>query len=118
VTYEVYLIGNRNHWYVGSTNRDAMTRFKELTYGTNPSPVRAKLRELGPDAFELTVLERSSTGDPIEAEARWYDWYLAHDPRQTLNGHRPHVLGPRDLQPFREDLPAVEKWAKETGRLK
>jgi hypothetical protein len=89
VIYEIYLIENDSFWYVGSTTRGAQRRFKEHRAGYDPySLVQAKIRDLGPESFSFRVIE-CAQGDPIEAETRWYDWYLTHDSRQTLNGKRP-----------------------------
>lgn len=88
--YEIYLITTPGYWYVGSTIKGAQKRFAQHLGGKKSGAPRLqkKIRELGLDAFQLTIVERAK-GDPIEAEQRWYDFYLAHDARQTLNGKRP-----------------------------
>jgi len=64
-------------------------RFAKHLSGHGRAPLlAAKIQELGSDAFKQIILEQDH-GDPIEAEQRWYDWYLTNDPRQTLNGRRP-----------------------------
>jgi hypothetical protein len=86
---EIYLIDSSDYWYVGSTTRGCERRFKEHIAGYDPySLVQAKIQELGAEAFSFTVVEVTEE-NPIEVEQRWYDWYLANDPRQTLNGRRP-----------------------------
>jgi hypothetical protein len=89
--YVVYLITTPGFWYAGSTTIGAKKRFKQHmgSGGQSGAPLLvAKVKELGSDAFHQTIVERGS-GDPLEAEQRWYDFYLAHDARQTLNGKRP-----------------------------
>lgn len=87
--YEIYVIESGDYWYVGSTTRGAQKRRQEHYRGHGRAPLlAAKIQELGSAAFQQTVLEQDH-GDPIEGEQRWYDWYLANDSRQTLNGKRP-----------------------------
>jgi hypothetical protein len=88
-SFEIYLIFTSDYWYVGSTTVSAQKRRKAHEAGYGRAPLLAsKMQELGPQAFSLTILEEGY-GDPIEAEQRWYDWYLTNDPRQTLNMKRP-----------------------------
>jgi group I intron endonuclease len=93
VHYEIYLLTAPGYWYVGSTTIGARNRFKLHASGQGHAPIlKAKIQELGWEAFSSTILEQDN-GDPIEAEQRWYDWYLANDSRQTLNGKRPGSWG-------------------------
>jgi hypothetical protein len=69
--------------------RGARGRFAKHLSGQGRAPkLWEKIQELGGGAFQQTIIE-AEDGNPIEAEQRWYDWYLANDPRQTLNGRRP-----------------------------
>jgi hypothetical protein len=87
--YEIYLITGPECWYVGSTTVGAQKRFERHMTGKGGAPrLKAKVAELGPEAFQQIIIEEDF-GDPIEAEQRWYDWYLANDLRQTLNAKRP-----------------------------
>jgi len=89
VHYEIYLLTAPGYWYVGSTTIGTQHRFARHLAGHSNAPILwKKIQELGSDAFSVITLE-GERGDPIEAEQRWYDWYLANDPRQTLNGKRP-----------------------------
>jgi hypothetical protein len=90
VDYEVYLITAPGYWYVGSTTRGAQRRFKEHLSGANSHAPRltAKVRSLGQNAFQQIIVE-AGYGDPIEAERRWYDFYITHDARHTLNSRPP-----------------------------
>lgn len=87
--YEIYLIHSRDYWYVGSTTRGAIKRRNEHYAGRGRAPLlKAKIRELGSEAFSFRVLE-VGMGDPIQAEQKWYDWKLTTDVRQSLNSKRP-----------------------------
>ena len=87
--YEIYLIEAPGYWYVGSTTIGAAKRFAQHRgFKSNTSLLSKKMREMGSAVFCQVVVERAY-GDPIEAEALWYDFYKAHDSRQTLNGRRP-----------------------------
>lgn len=87
--YEIYLITAPGYWYVGSTRIGAARRLAVHRRGAGGAKyLYAKMDELGVGAFGQTVVE-SSEGDQIEAEQRWYDFYIGHDSRQTLNGKRP-----------------------------
>jgi hypothetical protein len=101
-SYEIYVIESDAHWYVGSASgkHDAAHRFKMHYAGHgNARQLYSKLQELGVECFQQTVLE-SGYGDPIEAEQRWYEWYVANDPRQTLNLRSPSHWGePRPHTP-------------------
>lgn len=89
VDYEVYLIETSLYWYVGSTTIGSDARWDRHRSGHgNAHLLTAKIKDLGPEAFDHRVLEQDC-GHPIKAERRWYDWYLAHDPRQSLNGRAP-----------------------------
>jgi hypothetical protein len=86
----VYVITAPGFWYVGSTIRGAQLRFEEHMMGRNSNTVKLRqlVEQLGRCAFQQHVLERGQ-GNPIAAEQRWYDWYLANDIGETLNGKRP-----------------------------
>ena len=89
--YEIYLIEHEHYWYVGSASgrSTAAHRWHRHVIGRGGAQhLRDKIQELGVETFTMAVVERGE-GDPIEAEQRWYDWYLAYDPRCTLNGKRP-----------------------------
>jgi hypothetical protein len=87
--YEIYLITAPGYWYVGSTTVGAAIRLRQHVSGSSGAKkLYAKIQELGVEAFHQVVVE-ASVGNPIEAEQRWYDFYKAHDARQTLNGKRP-----------------------------
>ena len=90
IDYEIYLITTPGYWYVGSTIHGAAKRFREHMGGkkSGASLLKAKVAELGIAAFKQTVVE-TSFGNPIEAEQKWYDFYLAHDARHSLNRRRP-----------------------------
>ena|ERR1035437_4946304 len=108
-SYEIYLITAPGYWYVGSTTRGAARRFKEhLRDCHSGKKLQNKIRELGPGSFKQTVVEKN-TGDPIEAEAKWYDFYFAHDARETLNGKRPggwdgHQHSPEQIEIRRQRM--------------
>ena len=101
-SYEIYVIESDAHWYIGSASgkHNAAYRFKMHCAGHgNARQLYSKLQELGVECFQQTVLE-SGYGDPIEAEQRWYEWYVANDPRQTLNLRSPSHWGePRPHTP-------------------
>jgi hypothetical protein len=87
--YEIYLIEAPGYWYVGSTTIGAERRFQRHLSGRGRAPeLWAKIQALGGGVFKQQILEEDQ-GDPIEAEQRWYDWYLVNDPRESLNGRRP-----------------------------
>jgi group I intron endonuclease len=92
--YEIYLIESNDYWYVGSTAIGVKRRFQEHLRGSRSGAelLRTKIRELGSDQFTVTILE-GHLSERVEAERRWYDWYLANDSRQTLNGRRPCTWG-------------------------
>lgn len=115
--YEIYLITAPGYWYVGSASgkSSASKRFRQHLTGVKSGArmLSLKIKELGSDAFRQTVVERG-VGDPIQAEQNWYDFYLSHDARQTLNGRRPgkwdgFMLG-REITPeHRAKLSAAAK---------
>ena len=94
--YSIYLIESKEHWYVGSASGKKSSAAKRLTehlggYGGAPK-LWAKVQEIGKESFTQTILEIRE-GDPLEAEQRWYDEYVANDPRKTLNMCRPGTGG-------------------------
>jgi len=96
VSYEIYLITTPGYWYVGSSFGKLPSsgrRFNQHMSGRGCAPkLWAKIQEIGKGSFKQTVVEKGS-GNPIEAESRWYDFYLAHDARETLNLCRPTDSG-------------------------
>lgn len=94
--YEIYVILSTSYWYVGSSygkNPSAARRFREHITGNGRAPLLAEqIRISGSQAFSYKLME-IGVGDPIKAEQKWYDWYLANDPRETLNGRSPVKWG-------------------------
>src|ERR1035437_4003318 len=89
IDYEIYLITTPGYWYVGATIRRSTNRLAEPLAGRGNAPkLWGKIQELGKDFFHQVVVEQG-IGNPITAEQNWYDFYFAHDARQTLNGARP-----------------------------
>jgi hypothetical protein len=114
--FEIYLIATPHYWYVGSTTIGSNKRFERHMAGQSNAPILwKKIQTLGSDAFHLTVLEQGR-GDPIEAERRWYDWYIANDSRQTLNGKRPNTWGVAMTPAVREKIAEAHRGTKHSMR--
>ena len=88
--YEIYLITAPGYWYIGSTTVGAKTRLHQHLAGwSGAKKLTAKIKMLGEDAFQMTVVEKGN-GNPIEAEQRWYDFYISiFGSHTSLNGKRP-----------------------------
>ena len=90
--YEIYLITSEDHWYVGRAvgpTRTAAKRFKEHANGNGGAKkLWQAIQDRGVEAFTQIILE-NETGDYVEAEQRWYDFYKFNDPRESLNLKRP-----------------------------
>ena len=90
--YNIYLIASPEHWYVGSAfgkQSSPSRRFEKHASGKGRAPALWEaIQEFGVDYFSQSILE-TGFGDPIVAEARWYDHHQATDPRKCLNMKRP-----------------------------
>jgi hypothetical protein len=107
-SYEIYVIESDVHWYVGSASGQstAAKRLQAHLSGYGKAPLLwSKIQELGIDSFTQRILE-TGEGDAIEAERRWYDWFLAEDMRPSLNVNRPGGWNP-DMHKGRTLPPAT-----------
>lgn len=92
--YAIYVITSTDYWYVGSSagaHSSPERRFAAHLNGYGGAPLlHERIMDIGPAVFELEVLERGY-GDPIAAEARWFDLGLATETRKCLNRRRPGI---------------------------
>lgn len=87
--YEIYLLTIPGYWYIGSTARGASHRLsRHLNGSAGADQLHKKIKEVGKNHVSMTVVEKGDYGR-YESEQAWYDFYFAHDARQTLNGRRP-----------------------------
>lgn len=93
-SYEIYLITAPGYWYVGCASGKLSTAKKRFTQhmggvkSSGAPKLCSAIQEIGKESFHQVVVERGC-GNPLEAEQAWYDFYFAHDARQSLNSHRP-----------------------------
>lgn len=107
--YEIYIIASEDYWYVGSASgkTTATKRFTAHLKGKGRAYLLwGAIQKLGASSFTQKILEKG-VGNPVEAEQKWYDWYLANDSRNTLNGRRPgawdgHIHSAIELEKMRQ----------------
>jgi hypothetical protein len=95
--FEIYLITAPGYWYVGSTRVGHQKRFAQHKKPRSGCiRLREKMTELGSDAFSIQLLEKG-IGDPLGAEASWYERCLEELPGTTLNSRRPGAYPEKSL---------------------
>lgn len=113
--YEIYVIDSPRHWYVGAAygvTSSAAKRFDAHVKGRGGARQLADAINVhGPEFFTQAIVE-TGFGDPIAAEAAWYDKLLAVETRRCLNGMRPGRLNghtPRMSDEHRAKISASKK---------